>query len=274
MIGLRIAGRDHGLLATESVVLPPKHRGATMASQKLIARLQTVVGLSEDDRSKLANMPQIVKTFADGEYVLHEGDRASSCAIVMRGFLLRQKIVGSRSQILSIHVPGDMPDLQTLHLPLMDHDLLSVGPSTVAFVSHAFLKNMLWNSPTLTHALWRDTLVDAAHYREWVANLGSRDALSRVAHLFCEVAARLEVVGLLERNQFRLPLTQKNLADACGLSAVHINRTIQDLRRGGLIAWKSQIVTLLKPKELAAVAEFTPEYLHLSDGKAGTTSGL
>jgi CRP-like cAMP-binding protein len=236
-----------------------------MPSQKLIARLQAVVGLSDTDRLKLGKMPHTVKTFADGEYVLQEGDRASHCAIVMRGFLVRQKIVGSRSQILSIHLPGDMPDLHTLHLPLMDHDLLSAGPSTVAFVSHSFLSNMLTISPTLTHALWRDTLLDAALYREWVANLGSRDAMSRVAHLFCELAARLEVVGLLENNQFHLPFTQKHFADACGLSAVHINRTIRDLRRGGLIEWKSHVVTLLRRKELASVAEFTPEYLHLSD---------
>jgi CRP-like cAMP-binding protein len=125
----------------------------------------------------------------------------------------------------------------------------------VAFVSHAFLNNMLMSSPSLTHAFWRDTLVDAALFREWVVNLGSRDALSKVAHVFCELAARLEVV------------TQKHLADACGLSTVHVNRTIQDLRRGGLIEWKHHVVTLLKPKELAAVAEFTPDYLHLSDGK-------
>jgi CRP-like cAMP-binding protein len=238
-----------------------------MPSQKLIKRLQILVGLSEEDQTKLANMPNTVKTFADGEYVLHHGDRASRCAIVMTGFLFRQKIVGTRSQILSIHVPGDMPDLHTLHLPLMDHDLLSAGPSTVAFVSHTYLNNMLINSPRLTHAFWRETLADSAIYREWVANLGSRDALSRVAHLFCELAARLHVVGLVENNQFRLPFTQKNLADACGLSAVHINRTVQDLRRGGLIEWQGRILTLPRPKELASVADFMPEYLHLSDGK-------
>jgi CRP-like cAMP-binding protein len=176
-----------------------------MPSQKLIARLQAVAGRSGTDQVKLAKMPHTVKAFADGEYVLQVGDRASRCAIVISGFLVGQKVVGSRSQILSIHLPGDMPDLSTLHLPLMDHDILSAGPPTVAFVSHSFLSNMLKSSPALTHALWRDTLLDAALYREWVANLGSRDALSRVAHLFCELAARLEVVGSLENNQFHLP---------------------------------------------------------------------
>jgi CRP-like cAMP-binding protein len=238
-----------------------------MPARKLIERLQALVGLSEDDRNKLANMPNAVKTFSDNEYVLREGGRAFHCTIVITGFLCRQKIVSGRNQILSFYMPGDMPDLHTLHLPLMDHDVCSAGPSTVAFVPHAFLNNLLINSPTLTHAFWRETLVDAAIYREWVANLGARDALSRVAHVFCELAARLEIVGLLDNDQFRLPFTQQTLADACGLSTVHINRTVQELRRGGLIEWKGGVVTLLRRQKLARVADFTPEYLHLSDGK-------
>ncbi|MFL5240028.1 MAG: Crp/Fnr family transcriptional regulator [Rhizomicrobium sp.] len=141
-----------------------------MPAQKLIERLQPLLGLSGDDRNQLRNMPTTVKTFADGEYVLQQGDRASSCVIVMSGFLFRQKVAGDRTQILSFYVAGDMPDLHTLHLPLMDHDLCSAGPSTIAFVSHTVLNNMLRNSPTLTHAFWRETLVDAAIYREWVAN--------------------------------------------------------------------------------------------------------
>ncbi|MCA6112577.1 Crp/Fnr family transcriptional regulator [Bradyrhizobium cenepequi] len=238
-----------------------------MPSTKLIARLQAVVGLSDDDRGKLANMPHAVRQFADDEHIFRQGDRTSRCAIVMSGFLFRQKIVGSRSQILSIYLPGDIPDLHTLHLSLMDHDLVSAGPSTVAFVSHSFLNSMLVSSPTLTHVLWRDTLVDAAIFREWVANVGSRDALSRVAHLFCELAARLELVGLMEDNGFIFPLTQEHLADACGLSKVHTNRIVQALRRGGLIEWQNHHVKLPRRKELAELAGFMPDYLHFSDNK-------
>jgi CRP-like cAMP-binding protein len=238
-----------------------------MPSEKLLARLRANGGLCDDDRSKLAKIPHTVKTLVDGEYVLREGDKACRSTIVMSGFLFRQKIVGSRTQILAIYMAGDMPDLHTLLAPLMDHDLRSAGPATVAFVSHAFLDNMLLNSLTLTRALWRDTLADASLYREWVANLGSRDALSRVAHLFCEIVARLELVGLVGNNQFHLPFTQQDLADACGLSAVHVNRTLQYLRRGGLIEWKNHVVTLPRRKELAEVAEFTPHYLYVVGGK-------
>ena len=238
-----------------------------MPSQKLIKRLQAVVGLSEDDRTKLANMPHTVKEFTDGEYIVREGDRASRCVIVMSGFVFRQKIVATRSQILSIYLAGDMPDLLTLYLPLMDHDICSAGPSTIGFVPHTYLNDILINSPPLAHALWRETLVDAAIYREWVASLGSREALSRVGHLICELAARLEVVGLLENASFYLPFTQQNIADACGLSVVHVNRTIQELRQRRLIEWERRTLTLLRREELEELADFKPDYLHLRDGK-------
>jgi CRP-like cAMP-binding protein len=116
-----------------------------MPSQKLIRRLQTVVGLSDEDRIQLANMPHTVKEFTDGEYIVREGDRASRCAIVMSGFVFRQKLVGTRAQILSIYLAGDMPDLHTLHLPLMDHNICSAGPSTVGFVPHTYLNDILTN---------------------------------------------------------------------------------------------------------------------------------
>ncbi|TCU78350.1 CRP-like cAMP-binding protein [Bradyrhizobium sp. R2.2-H] len=240
-----------------------------MPSQILIKRLQTVVGLSEQDRTKLANMPHTVKEFTDGQHIVREGDRASRCAIVMSGFVFRQKLVGTRAQILSIYLAGDMPDLQTLHLPLMDHNICSAGPSTVGFVPHTYLNEILTDSSRLIHALWRETLVDAAIHREWIAGL-ARDARSRVGHLICELAARLEVVKLLKDASFYLPFTQQNIADACGLSIVHVNRTIQELRQLRLIEWERRTLTLLRRKELEELADFTPEYLHLT---AGATMG-
>ena len=247
-------------------MLPRQNSGAAMPSKILIKRLQAVVGLSDQDRTKLANMPHTVKEFTDGEYIVREGDRASRCAIVMSGFVFRQKVVGARAQILSIYLAGDMPDLHTLQLPVMDHNIRSAGPSTVGFVPHTYLNDILSSSPRLVHALWRETLVDAAIYREWIAGL-ARDARSRVGHLICELAARLEVVGLLEDASFYLPFSQQNIADACGLSVVHINRTIQELRQLRLIEWERRTLTLLRRKELEELADFTPEYLHLRDKK-------
>jgi CRP-like cAMP-binding protein len=144
----------------------------------------------------------------------------------------------------------------------MDHDLCSVGSTTVAFITHSHLRGMLEESSGLTNALWRETLIHAAIYREWVENLESRQALPRVAHLLCELAARLEMVGMLDDDSFSLPFTQQDFADACGLSTVHVNRTIQELRRRDLIEWQGSIVRLLQREELEMIADFNPGYLH------------
>ena len=238
-----------------------------MSLERLIGRLQAVTGLSPIERDQLLNLPIKLKQFADGDYILREGDTATHCGAVVNGYIFRQKIVGDRSQILALYVPGDIPDLHTLHLPRMDHDLCSVGPSTVAFIPHSHLHSLLASSAPLTHVFWRETLTDGAVFREWVAALGARSALSRIAHLLCELAARLEVVGLMRNNSFEFPFTQQNMADACGLSVVHVNRMIQELRSRGLIEWEKREVMLLDRAELEAVAEFNSDYLHIDDGQ-------
>jgi CRP-like cAMP-binding protein len=234
-----------------------------MPHRKLMERLQAIASLSDAERSLLEGMPRTIKSLVDGEFFSRGGDVASHCVILVSGFLGRHKIVATRDQIISFHVPGDMPDLMTLHLPQMDHNLVSIGPSTVALVPHRFLNQMLDGSPRLTHVFWRETLIDAAIYRQWVANLGGHDAIAKIAHLICEVLARLEVVDLAQDNAFQLPFTQKHVADACGLSIVHVNRTIQELRQRSLIAWEGREVTVLDRKELERIAEFEPDYLHL-----------
>lgn len=233
-----------------------------MPHRKLIARLQAVVGITQEDQDKLVRMPHTVKSLAHGEYVHRQGDMPSRCVVVIEGFLSRQRVVNARNQISSFYLPGDMPDLPTLHMPLLDHDLCSVGGSRVASVPHSYLREIMRGSHELTQAFWRETLVHAAIYREWVDNLGSRQALGRVAHLICEIAARLEFVGLAESGRCHLPLTQQNLADACGLSTVHVNRTIQELRREGLIEWQNHTMQILRWTELEDLAEFSADYLH------------
>jgi CRP-like cAMP-binding protein len=234
-----------------------------MLHQKLIDRLRAVANLSAADLDLLADMPVTVKSFSDGAYILRDGDKSSHCCLLLEGFLARHKIAEDRSQILSFHVPGDIPDLQTLHLPLMDHDLTSIGRSTAGFISHDWFNRTLDRSPSLTHVFWRETLIDAAVYREWIANIGARDAIARIAHLICEIEARLAVVGLVDGNSFGVPFTQRHLADACGLSNVHVNRTLQELRTRGLIVWEGRTVTILKRDDLESVGDFQRSYLHL-----------
>ena len=229
--------------------------------QRLVARLQAGAGISDQDRAALVALPHTIKTLSDRECLLKEGDAAVRCVILMNGFLYRRKIIGDRNQILSLHVPGDIPDLMTLYLPVMDHDLCSAGPSTVGMVAHAALRALLDRSPTLMHSLWRETLIDAAIFRQWVGSLGSRDAIQRISHLLCEIATRLEYVGLFKENRFSFPLTQADLAAACGLSTVHTNRTLQALRQRKLLEWQGHTVTLPRRRELETLAEFNPDYL-------------
>lgn len=234
-----------------------------MPHRKLIARLQAFSGLTAEDRARLEDMPHTLKELADGEYVARQGDRPQSCAIVVGGFLVRQRVVSTRNQISAFYVPGDMPDLHTLHVPVLDHDLCSIGPSTVALVPHLYLRQTLANSATLTAAFWRETLIQSVIHREWIDNLAARQALPRVAHLVCELFARLDIVGLVKDGRFELPMSQEDVADACGLSNVHVNRTVQELRRRGLLDWRSQVVEILQPDQLEQLAEFSAAYLQL-----------
>ncbi|PSO31347.1 cAMP-binding protein [Bradyrhizobium sp. MOS002] len=232
-----------------------------MPHPKFIAHLQAIEGLSEDERRQIAGLPSTLRQVSDGEIVLRQDEDASRCVFVVSGFLYQARIVGDRSQILAFHVPGDMPCLHTLLVSPMDADLVGLGPSIVGYVAHSQLKQLLDSSIHLTRAFWRETLIDAAISRQWIARLGAQAALPKVAHLICELAARLEVVGLVKNGCFQIPMTQRHVADACGLSIVHVNRTLQELRGRRLIAWEGSEIELLQPDELRALADFTPDYL-------------
>lgn len=234
-----------------------------MPHRKLIARLQAVVALSQQDQAKLQGIPYKLKALHNGEHVVRRGDRPTSSTIVMSGFLASQRVITERNQISSFYITGDMPDLHALHLPVMDHELCSLGNSTIASVPHAYLKALMEDSPGITQAFWRETLIHAALYRQWVENLGSRQAIARIAHLLCEMASRLELIGEFDRDcSFRLPFTQQNIADACGLSAVHVNRMVQELKRLGLVDWRDHTVRFLTRTALEDLAEFDRGYLH------------
>jgi CRP-like cAMP-binding protein len=156
-----------------------------------------------------------------------------------------------------------MPDLQSLHLKVLDNSLATVTPCTVGFIQHEDLRRICDRYPRITAALWRETLVDASIFREWVLNVGRRDAFSRMAHLLCELRVKLKAMGLAEDDTFDLPLTQGELADAIGTSNVHVNRVLQDLRAKDLIRSKGTQVTIPDWEKLKAVAGFDPLYLHL-----------
>jgi CRP-like cAMP-binding protein len=160
-------------------------------------------------------------------------------------------------------VPGDIPDLQSLHLKVLDNSIATICPSTVGFIQHEDLRRVCDRYPRITAALWRETLVDASIFREWLLNIGRREAYTRMAHLLCEFLARLKAVGLTKDGTFDLPITQVELADAVGTSTVHVNRVLQALRANGLIQTKGTQVNIPDWDKLKEAGDFDPLYLHL-----------
>jgi CRP-like cAMP-binding protein len=231
---------------------------------KFVRRLEAIVSLSEEDVRLLSEMPTSVRSYDSDQDILREGDTPSQCCLLLDGFLYRHKIAkGSTRQIMAFQVPGDIPDLHSLHLRRMDHNLTALGTAVVAFIPHSYFREVLPRSQQLTHALWRESLVDAAVFREWVVNVGAREAIARVAHVLCELKLRLQAVGLVKGTTFTMAARQTDIADACGITAVHANRVIQELRGKGLIEWQGKTVTIHQWEELAKIGDFSADYLHL-----------
>jgi CRP-like cAMP-binding protein len=147
-------------------------------------------------------------------------------------------------------------------LDVADHNVQSLGPSTVAGVSKEALLDLMAKDAAVRRALWLDSLIDASVFREWVVNVGRRNAKTRIAHLLCELALRLDSARVADGSMFDFPLTQEQIADATGLTAVHTNRTLQALRKDGLISLAANRLTIRNWKGLADVGDFTERYLH------------
>lgn len=235
----------------------------------ILKKLDSIAVLSDGDQAALRALPLTVAEVSRDSDILAEGDRPQRSLIVLDGLVCRYRMLsdGGR-QITSFHPPGDMPDLQSLFLHRMDHSIAPLCASKIAFVEHRDLRQLIDNRPGLCATLWRDTLIDAAIYREWLVGLGRRRAHQRVAHLMCEMGSRLKAVGLFRNQSFGLPLTQTELADAAGLSPVHLNRVLRDLRSWNLVRFQDYVVS--SPDWLATkqLAGFDSAYLHQKPGRA------
>lgn len=231
----------------------------------LVRSLQRRDELNEEEQSLILALPSRIRRFAAGEELVPEGSRPKESCLIVGGFAGRAKFVaGGKRQLTAMHVPGDFVDLHAFLLKVMDHSVVALGPCLAAFVPHTELHAITKSAPHLTRMLWLSTVVDGAIEREWVTSLGRRPASAHLAHLICELAVRLDLVGLLESgSRFDLPLTQADIADVVGLSLVHVNRTIQDLRASGFLRWDRKKVTILDLARLRSFADFDPTYLNL-----------
>ncbi|MEA3071404.1 MAG: hypothetical protein QOD29_2850, partial [Alphaproteobacteria bacterium] len=187
----------------------------------LLRKLESVASLSPEEKAAILDLPITVRQMRADHDLVRERDRPTQCCLVLDGWLCRYKILetGAR-QIFSFHIAGDIPDLQSLHLRVMDHNLGSLVQSTVAFIPHESVRNLAKDFPHICNVLWRDTLIDAAIFREWMVGMGRRDAPARIAHLLCELFVKLRAVGLTKDHSCHFPITQSVLGDALGLSTV------------------------------------------------------
>lgn len=238
----------------------------------LTRRLRSIGTLTEADESRLRALPLRLVDLSKGETIVPDGAVAQNCCLVVAGYAHRTKVLANGNrQIFSLHIAGDIPDLHSLHLKKMDHELAALSRCRVALIPHNALKAALAASVTLTDLLWRDTLIDAASFRAWLLMLGQAEARARMAHLFCELFVRARMAHLVEGSRFDMPLTQTDLADVLGISAVHANRTLQDLRAQGLVEFDQQSASINRWDELKELAQFDASYLHYLEPGADPT---
>jgi CRP-like cAMP-binding protein len=234
------------------------------AMAMLVRKLESIALLSVEDRQAIESLPVRIHKLDARQDIVRDGDRPSHCSLIIDGWACRYKLLGDgKRQILSFHVPGDMPDLQSLHVPIMDHSLGTLTKATVALIPHESLRELTAGHPSLAAIFWRDTLIDAGIFREWLVSMGRRSAFEHVAHLFCELYLKLQAVGLAGNYRCPLPITQADLADALGLTPVHVNRVLMEMRGKTLITLRSSTLVIEAWNDLLRIAEFDPTYLQL-----------
>ena len=235
----------------------------------LIRKLESVFTLTEEERGAIETLPVQEADIKADQDIVREGDRPSRLFVLLEGVTATYKVVGDgKRQIVAFHIPGDAPDLQSLHLKVLDISVGTLTPCRVGFIRHEPIRELCVHFPRIGAALWRNTLIDAAIFREWMTSIGRRPAYTRIAHVMCELVVKFRAVDLAEDHVIPFPITQSELGDALGLSNVHVNRSIQELRANGLVQLKDSKLKVLDWEGLQRDGEFDAGYLHLEDDAA------
>ena len=224
------------------------------------------VSLNPEERARLEGAISEVVTLPPRTTIVRTGDRLEQSTLLIDGFMSRY--IDDRKglrQLVAVHVPGDFVDLHAFPLKVLDHDVATMTAATVAIVPHAQLHDLMQELPELARKLWFATLIDAAIHRAWLFRLGRLDAVGRVAHFLCETNARLFSAGLSDGRRFAMGITQADLAEICGLTSVHVNRVMRQLREEHLCAFRSSLVEIFEAERLAARGQFDPYYLYIDD---------
>src|SRR5829696_9324123 len=235
----------------------------------VVRKLESIFTLDENERAAVLNLPLQLLTLRADQDIVREGDRPTRSCALLEGFAAMFKVTAEgKRQITAFYIPGDIPDLQSLHLEVLDTSLATLTPCKVGFIQHEALQDLCERCPRIASALWRQTLIDASVFREWTVNVGRREAYARIAHILCELMVRMKAVGLGQDHTVQIPITQNEFADATGLSNVHVNRVLQALRSDGLILLKGDTLQVLDWDQLKQAGDFDATYLHLQRKQA------
>ena len=233
-----------------------------LAALLLKLRARDIVGAAEE--GVLRESFSEIREIPAGKVVVRAGVALSECTLLFDGFICRYKdLADGQRQIMELHVAGDFVDLHSFLLKRLEHNVGSMTAVRVAIVPHERIREITETQPHLARLLWFSTLLDAAIHREKILSVGRRSAVARIAHLLCELFVRLDIVGLTSGHGYALPLTQTDLADASGLTSVHVNRMLKKLRDDELVTFRGGQVTIHDLERLQRVAEFDPAYLYL-----------
>jgi CRP-like cAMP-binding protein len=230
----------------------------------LTRRFEEYVVLGDRDRAELARISSLpARTISARRNLIREGDCPQAVYLIMEGWACQyRELDDGRRQIVDFAIPGDLCDLNLFILDRMDHSIGGITRLKVVEIGRETFHKIVASSPAITSALWWQELVSKSIHREWILNVGQRRALERIAHLFCEMFLRLESVGLTEGFCCEWPLTQNDIADATGLTAVHVNRTLQQLRQMELIDLTNRRLKIPDMAGLQIVGRFNADYLH------------
>jgi len=229
-----------------------------------VRKLECYHALSESDAELIINATSSTRIVGRRTELIREGEATNKVHVILDGFACRYKILANGArQIFAYLVPGDICDLHVARLDEMDQTVATLSDCTISEIRRPTILDIVAERPALTRAFWWTMLVDEAVLREWITNLGSRNAEIRIAHLFCEIHARLDAVGLVADGMFELPLTQQELGETVGLSVVHVNRSLKTLRERGLATFRKHSVEIPQIKRMRQFSDFNPNYLHL-----------
>jgi CRP-like cAMP-binding protein len=229
-----------------------------------LKKLRRRIEISSEEERAIRNAVAETRRVPADQILIPNGQELNSSLLLLDGWLARSKdLPGGERQVSQLHVAGDFADLHSFTLKRLDHDVMTLSDCIIGVVPHDRLQDVTERFPRIGRYYWFSTNVDAAITRELALSLGQRSAISRMAHLFCELHLRLDAVGKARTDGYDFPLTQRELAECLGLTVVHVNRTIQELRRRGLVELENRQLTILDKRGLEGVAEFDPAYLYL-----------